>query len=372
MEYTISADDIKQRIYFIIKLTQSHNSPTMQGILTSKSDYIGGIFDRFINSITEDILFDKVIIPEIDINKKVEVVKDYYLYMPNKNGAGIAPDVFGLKVNDKIIPFVEFNEKWKPIDNMPQIEVKTFKEKDQMISLRNQDYDSEYLVLADLNLRIDYLVPFFNKDLLNTSLATEMEMSDDIFIKSDTKSKIKKITPIDYSSNKIGKVKLISITNGGEFINQATLCKANIGPRRMKEIKKRQINIKESLSLKLSDFANQSPRISALYEFNDEWYAKTNINKEKSIYLDFSAKNIEDIEIVRINKSSIIIKALNDDCSFNDVPLEKYSQYVICFETLDRSGNSGEEYFMQKQCAKYLTSLKEELLSKFKNLIETN
>ena len=143
----IVKEDILKRVYFIVNLVQSHNGDTMQGALTSKSDSMGGIFDRFINSLSEEVLFDKV----------------YYLYKPSSKEAGIAPDLFGLKVDGRTIPFVVFDEKWKPIEKMPQIEVKTFKAKDQMVSLRNQDYDSEYLVLADLKLRIDYLVPFFDK-----------------------------------------------------------------------------------------------------------------------------------------------------------------------------------------------------------------
>lgn len=372
MTYTIQRDDILKRVCFIIKLTQSQSGSTMQGALTSKSDSMGGIFDRFINSLTEDILFDKILIPELNTNRDVKVVKDYYLYKPNKYGAGIAPDVFGLIVDNKTIPFVKFNNKWNAVEGMPQIEVKTFKEKDQMVSLRNQDYDSEYLVLADLDLRIDYLVPFLDKSLLNSTVTNSMKMDDSAFIENDTKNQIKKISDIDYSSDQIGSIKLISITNGGEFLRQSTLCKANIGPRRMKEIKERQVRTSNSLALNLKDFANVSPRISELYEFNNDWYDRTNIDKSKNLYLDFSAINIENIEIVNFNQSSVIIKAKADGCSFNEYPLLVDHQYTVYFDTLDRSGNAGEEHFMQKQCAKYLTSHKESLLEKFKEIIDNN
>ena len=140
----------------------------------------------------------------------------------------------------------------------------------------------------------------------------------------------------------------------------------------MKEIKERQIRVSNSLSLSLNDFANISPRVSELYEFNDDWYVKTNINKDKNLYLDFSATNIENIEIVNFNRSSVVIRAKADDCSFNEYPLTRDHQYTIYFETLDRSGNDGEEHFMQKQCAKYLTSHKEYLLEKFREIIDNN
>ena len=372
MTYIIQRDDILERVCFIIKLTQSQSGSTMQGALTSKSDSMGGIFDRFINSVTEDILFDKILIPELNTDKFVKVIKDYYLYKPNKNGAGIAPDVFGLIVDSETIPFVKFNNKWEAVDGMPQIEVKTFKEKDQMVSLRNQDYDSEYLVLADLDLRIDYLVPFLDKALLNPSVTSSMKMDDTAFIEKDSKNQIKRISDIDYSSNQIGRIKLISITNGGEFLKQSTLCKANVGPRRMKEIKERQVRVKHSLALNLKDFVRVSPRIDKLYEFNDDWYSRTGVDKNRNIYLDFSANNVENIEIVDFNQSSVVIRAKSGGCSFNEYPLLKDHQYTVYFETLDRSGNGGEEHFMQKQCAKYLTSHKEALLERFKEIINNN
>ena len=65
-----------------------------------------------------------------------------------------------MEVNEKIYPFTRFNNKWESVEGTPQIEVKTFKAKDQMISLRNQNYDDKYLVLVELDMRIDYLVPF--------------------------------------------------------------------------------------------------------------------------------------------------------------------------------------------------------------------
>lgn len=370
--YKITRDDLLKRICFIINLTQNQTGSTMQGALTSKSDSMGGIFDRFINSISEDIIFDKIILPSINTHKNVEFIKDYYLYKPTKNGAGIAPDVFGLKIEDKIVPFVVFDEKWLAVENMPQIEVKTFKFKDQMITLRNQDYDAEYLVMVDLDLRIDYLVPFLNQNLINNFIINNMIMDDNVFIKNDSKNKISKLHNIDYSKKDIGNIDLITITKGADFLTQATLCQAKISPRRMKSISSFNSKILISAQLKLSDYVIHSERISSLYEFNNEWYLKTNIDRAKVVYLDFSANNIENIEICRINKSSIIIKALDNNCKFNETLLDIDKYYKVEFETLDRSGNDGVEHFMQKQCAKYLTNYSNDLIMTLKNIIDTN
>ena len=66
-----------------------------------------------------------------------------------------------------------------------------------------------------------------------------------------------------------------------------------------------------------------------------------------------------------------MIIALEDGCSFNGLKLEKNKQYSINFDTLDRSGNGGSEYFMQKQCATHLKGLKSELMEEFKKIINS-
>ncbi len=370
-EVKFNKDDIIERVYFITKLVQNQKGTTMQGALTSKSDSMGGIFDRFINTLSDSLVFDKIILPQIQTDKEVSVISDYYYYKPTKAIAGIAPDIFGINVDGKQIPFTKFNNKWEQVDGMPQIEIKTFKAKDQMISLRNQDYDDEYLVLVDLDLRIDYLVPFLNSNILNEKLVEKMKMDDSVFIIEDRDSKITKVTPIDYSSDNIGTLKLISVTNATDFMRQATLCEGNISVRRMKEIRVRKVNVKSGLLHdKLSLYANKSPRINKLYEFNELWKEKTKVETNVSI-LDFSADKIDKIEICKYNANGIVITALEEGCSFNDTPLEVGKQYSISFETLDRSGNAGSEYFMQKQCAVYLNGIEKQLIKKLENIINS-
>lgn len=370
-QINFNKNDILERVYFITKLVQNQKGTTMQGALTSKSDSMDGIFDRFINTISDSLVFEKLILPKIKTNKEVHVISDYYYYKPSKNIAGIAPDIFGLTINGKQIPFTRFNNKWEAVKGMPQIEVKTFKAKDQMISLRNQDYDDEYLVLIDLNLRIDYLVPFLDATILNNALIKKMEMDDSVFIIEDKGSKITKVTPIDYSSNTIGTLKLISITNATDFMKQTTLCKGNISVRRMKEIKVRKTKVvKGLLHDKLNTYANPSPRIKKLYEFNEKWKKKTNVGKNTAL-LDFSADKLDKIEICQYNVSSIVITALEEGCSFNGTALELGKQYTVSFETLDRSGNGGSEYFIQKQCAVYLNGLEDKLIQDLENVISS-
>jgi len=385
MAIKICKKDILKRVYFITNIVQSHEGETMQGALTSKSDSMGGVFDRFINTISEDIVFDRIILPEIKTEKNIEIIKDFYLYKPTKNGPGIAPDVFGLKVDGVTIPFVQFDKEWVAVEGTPQIEVKTFKAKDQMISLRNQDYDSHYLVLVDLKLRMDYLVPFFDKNLLNSTIVQEMKMDNSIFIKDDPKGSIKTISEIDFSNDLIGTIDLIAVTRGTDFMSQSTLCGKGIGPRRMKECKERKARTNKKTGYKLSNFAMKSPRNNYLYEFNADWYSKTNVNKTTTLYVDFSATNLENIEILAFNQNSVVIEATAEGCSFNEKILKNGEQYTIEFATLDRSvadnkigakkdnkkdNKEGQEYFMQKECATHLTDRKHKLIDELRRIIE--
>jgi len=372
--YIIKKEDIINRVYFITKLVQNQNGSTMQGALTSKSDAIGGIFDRFINTLSDSIVFDKIIfqIPELKKeNKALKAIDDFYFYNPKDTEAGIAPDIIGMIVDDKVIPFSQFNNKWEPVDNMPQIEVKTYKAKDQMITLRNQHYDDKYLVLVDLDLRIDYLVPFLDKDCLNPNVASSMQMSDSAFIIRDEKGLITNVAPIDFSSNNIGTIQLIAITNATDFMKQATYCGPHTSVRRIKEIKERRVNVRNGiLHEKLSDYASQSPRVSELFEFNQLWADTTNVPRNTKL-LDFEADNIEAIEICRFNQKGFVITATQEGCTLNGVALEKNKQYTVNLEDLDRSGNNGEEYFMQKHCAHFLRGLEEDLTDKLLQIIRS-
>lgn len=370
--YTITKDDIKSRVYFITKLVQNQTGSTMQGALTSKSDSMGGIFDRFINTLSDSLIFDKIIFQNsafTNLGKTIKAIEDFYYYSPTQSSAGIAPDLIGIKVDGQSVPFAKFNERWEAVQNTPQIEVKTYKAKDQMISLRNQHYDEEYLILADLDLRIDYLVPFLDQNCLSNKCLDSMRMDDEKFILSDEHNQLSKISAIDYSSEEIGTLKLIAITSASDFMKQSTLCDGNISVFRMKEINERKVLVRSgALNDRLDSFAHTSPRVSSLYEFNANWYEKMGISANTKC-LDFSSDRIDSIRICKYNAKGIVIYSDEEGCSFNGLKLVPRHQYSVSFEILDRSGNGGSEYFMQKICASHLNSLETKLTQDFMSVI---
>lgn len=372
--YTITQDDIVNRVYFITKLVQNQTGTTMQGALTSKSDSMGGIFDRFINTLSDALVFNKIIFKRdefVALGKTIRAIEDFYYYKPTQKIAGIAPDIFGVEVDGKKYPFTVFNNKWEAVANMPQIEVKTFKAKDQMISLRNQNYDDMYLILVELELRIDYLVPFLDSRLLKPSLLESMVMDDSMFIKKDDRRLISRISEIDFSNKKIGYLRLISITNAKQFMEQSTLCKERQSIFRMKQIEERKILVKIDNNETLDTYAEPNNRVPGLYKFRTTWKTKMNIPNETQC-LDFSATNIDKIKILKFNKKGIVISPNGKNCSFNETELQEGKQYTVSFETLDRSGSSGEEYFLQKQCACHLTGLEDELTKKILSILQSN
>lgn len=243
----------------------------MQGALTSKADYMGGIFDRWINIIPESILFNKIILPQVFKGEKVEVITDYYDYNPKT--AGIAPDVIGIKYKKRAIPFVKFDNHWFPIEKRPQIEVKTFKKNQYMISLRNQGYDQKYLVMAEANFRVDYLIPLLNKALFSKQIFLDLHMDDKIFIISNDEGNIAQPHKVELSDKTLGSVKLLVVTTAEDFMKKAVKCESRVSIEYIKSCEEYPANkLKNAYCGNLLGYCTGNE--NGLYYFNSNWYEK--------------------------------------------------------------------------------------------------
>ena len=78
----VNKEDILKSVYFITAIIQKQTSNSMQGALSSKGDLMGGIFDRWINTVPESIVFNKIILPNIKNGNNSEIISDFYLYNP--------------------------------------------------------------------------------------------------------------------------------------------------------------------------------------------------------------------------------------------------------------------------------------------------
>ncbi len=393
--YDVKRDDVIKQIFFIIALTQKLNTKVMQGALSSKGDFIGGIFDRWINIVPENIVFDKIILKKINSSYDLKVINDFYLYNPKTTG--IAPDVFGIYNQNKNLVFVKSqNNQWVPIKNTPQIEVKTFKEQQYMISLRDQSYKDKYLVLTLFNLKIDYLLAFFDKNLFKSINKDELYKGQDQIIQNSC-DEIHTIDNIDFSNDTIGTVKLLKITKANSFMNIATLCEENVSVQYIKDIieqnKSSKTNLNQPLSLyvektkdiKNLNIKNQDDIPDGFYTFTREFYDgfddnhipyhKIKHNKSERIFLyrtlDFYTSNIDDIKVVSKSHTTMNIQVKNI-VLFNEYTLLPNKIYKINFQILDRSGSKNQEYFFQKSLISYINDYKEDLINKFKALLNDN
>ena len=348
-EVKININDVKKAVYFIANLTQMQGDRPMQGALSSKADYMGGIFDRWINIIPESVLFNKVILPYVFKDEKVEVITDYYDYNPKI--AGIAPDVIGIKYNNKAIPFVQFNNHWTPVKNKPQIEVKTFKKNQYMVSLRNQGYDTKYLVMAETNFRVDYLVPIISEAMFSDNIFLDLHMNDKIFIVSNSQGIIAQPHKVELSDKSLGSVKLLIVTTAEEFMKKAVKCEGRVSIEYFKSCEEYIGN-----RLPKEPCANLDSLCylkNGLYYFNSEWYDKvdekgiTYKGNKKVRTTGFYASSPKDMDILKLNKNNFYVKIKND-CFWQNEKLLKNHIYKITLDTLDRGSNDGEEYFMSK------------------------
>lgn len=371
----IKKSDVLKSVYFIADLAQTETGQSMHGALSSKGDLIGGIFDRWINTFPEALVFNKGILPSIADGHKVEIISDFYQYNPAI--AGIAPDVIGLKVDGETVPFVVFEDSWKPIEGAPQIEIKTFKQPQKMVSLRNQGYNNKFLVMVESNFRIDYLVPFFDKAVFGDDVYQELNMDDRKFIVRDTMGLINHFPEISSDFDQIGTVSILAIMTADDFMSNATLCEGRVSVQRIDSIEEcDNARVGNTPLGKLSDFAHQLQ--NGLYRFNNNWYDGVEDDipyylkssaKHKTRALDFSCQNINDIAVLKKSKSNFYIKA-STITSINGKVINKDKIYKISCSILDREGNEGEEYFFQKELLDFIPSKENELKNQIKRFIK--
>lgn len=381
-EVTIEKEDILKNIYFIAEMTQNAGEKGMYGSLAGKSDQMGGIFDRWINVVPESVIFNKLILPKVS-DKKLSIITDFYKYNPKQETTGIAPDVLGLRIENKVIPFIIYDEKWTPIEGMPQIEVKTFKKPQQMISLRDQGYSGKYLVMVESNYRVDYLLPFFDQSYFTDTTYNQMTMDDKIFIRSNNNGLISHLKKVDISNKSLGTLKLLVITETQKFEECSTYCEPNVSPIRISGITE-IAKTKETESTPLLSYCK---KIGNLYRFMECWYdgleedtkipyllskTKSGVLRRNLVrLLDFYCHKPESILVVKRNKYDFVITSKTDN-QFNNYKIEANKFYKISLTELGRSGSSNGEYFFQKDLISFIPSKESELLNILKRIVKEN
>ena len=355
-EIIISKQDVVPYIYFVCSMAQRGR---MYGGISGKSDYIGGVFDRWINIIPESVIFNKYFLPQIA--DKLEVVSDYYEYDPKKSG--IAPDVLGVKIGTKAVPFVEYVNKWCALDNAPQIEVKSFKKGQYMVSLRNQGYDKQYLVMVETNLDSDYLLPFFEQTVVGEDVYNKLKMDDSVFIKKNLNKDLSSVTKIKRGNTDLGSLRLITVCLASDFMRYSDLCNGGESPFYIKEINKTRIQRTPAQTIPFSDWINK--KIDNLYSWKEN---KLDNNREHKL-LDIYVENADKIQVLKNSKSSIKICTIGK-AKINDTELEANKTYIIKFQLLDRSSAKSGEYFMHKSIIDKIPNKENAMLDNIRQYIK--
>jgi hypothetical protein len=355
-EILITKQDVAPYIYFVCSMAQRGR---MYGGLSGKSDYIGGVFDRWINIIPESVIFNKYFLPKIADN--LEVISDYYEYDPKKSG--IAPDVLGVKIGGKAIPFVEYVNKWCALKNAPQIEVKSFKKGQYMVSLRNQSYDKKYLVMAETNLDSDYLLPFFEQTVIGEDVYNKLKMDDNVFIKENLNKDLSSVTKIKRDNTNLGSLKLITVCLADDFMRYSNLCGEGGSPFYIKEINQTRTPKTLPQIMAFSDWINK--KIDNLYS----WKENKLDNNKKHTLIDVYVENVDKIQVLKNSKSSITIYTIGK-AKINDTELEANKTYIIKFQLLDRSGSKSSEYFMHKSIIDKIPNKEDIMLDNIKQYIK--
>lgn len=387
-EIEIDKNDVLEQLYFVLSLIQNSNGP-MRSRIGNKNDYMGGIIDRYINTIVESLIFTKILFPKLKTDKKVELIRDFYFYDPTI--ASIAPDLFGIILDNKAIPFVVYDDGWKAVENCPQVEFKTLKKNQRMLSLVNQHYDDKYLIIIESDYNTDYLMPFIDKNLFSDDLYKKMletsNLYDDKIILKDSNGYIKSMKKVDFSNNKLGKLKLFITTKTKYFMDACNIAGKGITPEclesieMVKEQKETPIPMRNFCDICTDSLPTSKNNNRGYFRFNDNWYSIINKDgkkyrpREKTITLDFMCSNIEAIEFLKMNKSNFYIrtKNLKEPIILNNEVLQPGKDYRInLFSGFDRSGTNNEEYFIDKKLYGRIVPCEDTLLKEIQNIINNN
>ena len=269
----------------------------------------------------------------------------------------------GVKIGTKAIPFVEYVNKWCALDNAPQIEVKSFKKGQYMVSLRNQGYDRQYLVMVETDLDSDYLLPFFEETVISEDVYDKLKMDDSVFIKTNVDKNLSSVTKIKRDNTNLGSLRLITVCLASDFMQYSNLCNEGESPFYIKEINETRTPKILPRTMSFSDWVNK--KTDNFYG----WKENKLDNNKKHKLIDIYVENADKIQVLKNSKSSVTICTIGK-AKINDIELEENKTYIIKFQLLDRAGSKNGEYFMHKSIIDKIPSKENIMLDHIKQYIK--
>ncbi|MBZ5482408.1 hypothetical protein JGU65_24800 [Bacillus sp. T_4] len=338
----ITSEEFNKFIYFALSKFE-HDPLHTQGT-SSKSDYIGGFIDRWINRISEELIFNKLLLADRTYKAGI----DYFLY--DNQSMKNAPDILGLEDENNIIPFAKYdNDCWVPVTNRPWIEIKTFREKQKMLSVRDsQMIDDHYYVMCELHIKPNYLKNVFNSSLFSDEIKNSMVMREG-YIERDVHQHLQSIQEVQFNNDIIGQVNLLGVFKGSDLVSHCNFLAAG---QPVKYI----TNIERVASI-------PRPNIHELMSVNSlNLYIREN-------YLNIRVENPHNIIIKKKNVGSMYIKVLNE-CKINGKELTE-GNYKISFSKFQRS-STWAEYVAHKYTFDQSNDQTTELLNSLDTIYQNN
>ena len=204
MKIELTDDDFKNALAF------SHLMFKNGGLLytsqASMSSDLLGYFSRWQNKYFEKVVLEKLL-PE-----NVEIVSDFFIYGNKVASQGIAPDLIGVKKENKVFPFATLTETgWIGVENTPQVEIKTTKETSYLWTVTDSQV-LDYLFCIETDINQDY----FAKRLMSDNTFNWDQFNLDEYIDdfdSQNTGYIKKFNDINTEINDVnwGTVELTKV-----------------------------------------------------------------------------------------------------------------------------------------------------------------
>lgn len=339
-------EDLKKLIYWIackFKEDEFHHQSA-----SVKRDLIGGFFDRWFNRAPEFLIFRELL-----KHKNYDVVIDNFLY--GQDTKKNAPDVIGLRDSNgsTLVKFTLFrNGEWIKVDDMPYIEVKTFRNTQSLTSVaESQMHDDNYYVFVESHVREDYLTSLFEDAVYSNEIFESLKVSPD-FIQSDSHNQIITPEPLTFSKE-LGHFELMGIFRGSEVMKYSLLVgSVNNKPQKPKYFDSIEIigPISHSVEENISE---------TVYKYGDN-------------YIPFGIKFIQDDAKVTLAKRlvSYLVVKIDGKVSINGHLVENCYAKIL-FKQFDRSSKK-KEYIGDKYVFKHFTNdVTHELIEIFDELTES-
>ncbi|NMA32911.1 MAG: hypothetical protein GX944_03210 [Alphaproteobacteria bacterium] len=338
----LGIDDLYKYLYFAV-LKFEYDPLHRQGT-SAKNDMLGGFVDRWINKFSEELVFNRILIPE----KDYKVIVDFFIY--NNEADKNAPDVLGLTTADnRVIRFAEFRDTtWIPVQNMPWIEVKTCKRSQAMFGIRDSQMDDDhYYIIAEADLIPNYLKAAFKDQVFKSSILDEIKMNDK-FIASNPNTLILQPRKIRGHSGDIGSLELIGVFKGKDIKRYGNCCIQGQSPYYLR-------NIEQIDKLVRGAEYNYQFKLDKYNLYGDPDHIKIRIDNNKNIL------------VKKVNKTTIYIETIGP-AAINGTILEPNKYYKLVFAKFERN-SSWIEYIAHKNTFDGLQDRSEELIRIFDSLI---